>query len=238
MRISTSLRRQSYLLSLVLLLALSIAPLSASAQSVDLGADLFNRYVWRGLDFGESASVQPYLEVSAGNFTVGTWASYAVNAGGANEHDLYVSYSAGPLSFGVTDYYFPSPLGTPATAGSSYSFFDYSDGGAHTLEANLGYEGTGFALAGNINFFNDDDTSVYVEVGVPLTLGETELALAVGVVPMESAWYLTDGFAVTNISLGAGREIKITDAFSLPLSVAYTINPALERSYLVFGISL
>jgi len=231
MSLSTSLRRLSCLTSLVLLLVVSMAPLSATAQSVDLGADIFNRYVWRGLDFGEAASVQPYLEVSAGDFTIGTWASYSTNGGGANEHDLYVSYSSGPVSIGVTDYYFPTP-------NSDFGFFDFGDGEAHVLEANLGYEGTGFALAGNLNFFNDDDTSVYLEVGVPLTLGETELALAVGVVPMESAWYLTDGFAVTNISLGAGREIKITDSFSLPLSVAYTLNPELERSYLVFGISL
>lgn len=228
---TVSSRSLSSLTTLVLLLLLSVAPLTATAQSVDLGADLFNRYVWRGLDFGEAASVQPYLEVSTGNFTVGTWASYSTNGGGANEHDLYVSYSAGPLSFGVTDYYFPTP-------NSDFGFFDFGEGEAHVLEANLGYEGTGFALAGNVNFFNDDDTSVYVEVGVPLTLGETELGLAVGVVPMESAWYLTDGFAVTNISLGAGREIKITDSFSLPVSVAYTINPELERSYLVVGLSL
>ncbi|MEM6647392.1 MAG: hypothetical protein AAF730_14200 [Bacteroidota bacterium] len=231
MSTSTSLRPFSTLSVLALLLVLSMAPISATAQSVDLGADIFNRYVWRGLDFGEAASVQPYLEVSAGNFTIGTWASYSTNGGGANEHDLYVSYSAGPLSFGVTDYYFPTP-------NSDFGFFDFGEGEAHVLEANVGYEGTGFALAGNLNFFNDDDTSVYVEVGVPLTLGETELALAVGVVPMESAWYLTDGFAVTNISLGAGREIKITESFSLPVSVAYTINPELERSYLVFGLSL
>ncbi|GAB5519133.1 MAG: hypothetical protein RhofKO_13840 [Rhodothermales bacterium] len=230
MQASTSLRLSIFSI-LALLLALSVAPQAATAQSVDLGADIFNRYVWRGIDFGESASVQPYLEFSSGDFTVGTWASYAINdGGGANEHDLYVSYSAGPLSIGVTDYYFPAP---------GADFFDFdSDGGAHVFEANLGYENEAFTLSANVNFFNDDDNSIYIEGGVPLTIGETDVSLAIGVVPGESAWYGTDGFDVMQISLGAGKEIKISDAFSLPVSVAYIVSPAQDRSYLVFGLSL
>ena len=43
---------------LVLALVLSVPSVLAQPE-VSLGADLVSRYVWRGLDFGQSAAVQP-----------------------------------------------------------------------------------------------------------------------------------------------------------------------------------
>ena len=51
----------------------------AAAQQVDFGSYFVNRYVWRGIDFGKSASIQPYIEFSSVGFTAGTWASYAIS---------------------------------------------------------------------------------------------------------------------------------------------------------------
>ena len=53
----------------------------ASAE-VGLGADVVSRYIFRGVDFGNSAAVQPYLsvsqEVASGTLEVGAWGSFSI----------------------------------------------------------------------------------------------------------------------------------------------------------------
>ncbi|MEM8600792.1 MAG: hypothetical protein AAGF99_12805 [Bacteroidota bacterium] len=240
---------------LVLLAALVAAP--ASFAQLGLGADLMSRYVWRGYDFGESLSIQPYLDYTAtfegGSVTVGTWASYSVGTdfGGANEHDLYISASVGPVSFGVTDYYFPTAGGglvaEPDADVDDFDFFDYEN--AHLIEPFVSFDGVEsfpislYAAAivygnGDLNSSGDQNISTYLQASYALPLEEVELGFALGVVPMESAFYLTDGFAVVNVTLSASREVAITEDFGIPVMVGYTLNPELERTYLVFGISL
>jgi len=94
----------------------AISPRDLASQSVGIGADFVSRYVWRGLDFGESFSVQPSFSITTGRLELGAWGSYSISAdgAGANENDLYLSYSiqsesGAGISFGVTDYYFPTP---------------------------------------------------------------------------------------------------------------------------------
>lgn len=216
---------------LSLLTLLLFATPFARAQEVSIGADVVSRYVWRGIDFGESVSIQPGLEVSTGAFTVGTWGSYSLAGDGANEHDLYLSAALGPVSVGVTDYYFPS-VDEP-------DFFNLNnDGeGSHVIEPFVSFDGPVSLLAA-ANVYNDPDYSVYLEASVPFSIGSYELGAAIGVVPMESAWYLTTGPAITNIAISGSKAVQITSEFALPVSVSYILNPALERTYLVFGISL
>ncbi len=225
-----------------LMLGLGVAP-TVQAQSFSLGADLFNRYVWRGIDFGESVSVQPNLEFSAGILTIGAWASYSVSAdgSGANENDLYASLALGPVSVGITDYYFPAPGASP--------FFDYGEGGAHVLELNLGAGGTDafpLSVSANMFFYNnldasgDEEYAMYIQFDYPFTVEEVDLGVTAAFVPQESVFYGTSTFSFINLGLSASRAIPITDSFSLPISVAYIVNPTpgASRSFLVFGVSL
>ncbi|MEM6784283.1 MAG: TorF family putative porin [Bacteroidota bacterium] len=229
----------------ILLFAVLVSAPSTFAQ-FGFGADFVSRYVFRGIDFGESFSVQPYLEYSVpfenGSFTVGTWASYSISAdgSGANEHDLYVSASVGPISFGVTDYYFP-------TGGVDVDFFLIEDN--HVIEPFIGFDGVeGFPVSlyvypivvGDFDLNDDGDQnfSTYIEASVPFSVEGVDLAVTLGVVPMESGFYLTDDFSVINVSLTAAKEIPITEQFALPVFVGYTLNPEIERTYLVFGVSL
>lgn len=238
------MRTLRFLSLLLLVMALGLTAAPATAQ-VSLGADVVSRYVWRGLDFGESLSIQPALEYSAGPLTVGTWASYSVAAdgAGANEHDLYLSVSQGPFSVGITDYYFPGGMlvangGTLGVAAADAPFFD-SD--SHILEPFVSFGGTEsfpISLYAAMNVYNDDDNSAYLEASYGFVVEDVELALTVGGVPAESAAYGVDGAALTNVGLSAGKSISITDDFSLPVGVSYIINPYLERTYLVFGLSL
>ena len=50
-----------YILSCLSALLLSSIVVPSSLAQISLGADFVSRYVWRGLDFGESFSVQPAL---------------------------------------------------------------------------------------------------------------------------------------------------------------------------------
>ena len=223
-------------------LVLFAAPVLSQAQSVSLGADLVNRYVWRGFDFGESFSVQPTLEFSTGGFAIGSWASYSVSAdgAGANEHDLYASYGVSlgeslGLSLGVTDYYFPSP------DGADWSSWDGDGEGAHWIELMVGIESSGsfpLSLSAAYMVHNDPDGSLYVEAGLPFEVGDVGMGLALGMAANQSGFYAVESASLINMTLSASKDIVITESFSLPVSAAYILNPTHDRSFLVFGISL
>ncbi|MEX0821720.1 MAG: hypothetical protein WD021_06210 [Rhodothermales bacterium] len=207
-----------------------------AAQDVSLGADVVSRYVWRGTDFGESASIQPSLSFNSGGFEVGTWASYAVSpvSAGLNEHDIWVGYTAGPVSVGVTDYYFPAPGGS--------GFFDFDNGeGAHTLEPYVAFGGTEtfpVSLFAGYLAYNDPDNSLYLNASVPFAVSGVDMSFGVGASAGESGWYGTDGFAIIDVALTGSKSIPITDSFELPVFVQYVLNPDAERTFLVFGVSL
>ena len=73
------------------------------------GADLVSRYVFRGLDYGDSPAIQPAFTFSKKGFSLGAWGSYAFIATPTGiEADLFTSYEFDfGLSAGITDYYFP-----------------------------------------------------------------------------------------------------------------------------------
>lgn len=230
--------RRGWVAAFFLTFSLFLPQINA-AQSFSAGADVVSRYIWRGIDFGETMSVQPGLAFEFEGLTVGAWASYSIaqDGSGANENDLYLSYSLGPVSIGVTDYYFPSP------GGLSFFDFDGDGNGAHTVELNVGFGGTKnfpLIIAANMNLHNDPDNSIYVELGLPFMVEKTAVTASLGIVGAESDFYGVGQTGITVIGLSASREIKITDHFSLPVFVSYILNPTPdnERSFLVFGFSL
>jgi len=102
---------------------------SQSCGSVQFGADLMSRYIWRGQNLGgESPNIQPSLKYiwnsndSAHNFTLGSWAAYNYNTSN-QEVDLYAMYTfKSTFCFGLTDYYFP---GNSAYTPSQNKYFNY-----------------------------------------------------------------------------------------------------------------
>lgn len=210
-----------------------------SAQSASIGADIVSRYVWRGLDFGESMSVQPGLTISLGGLEFGAWGSYAISASGsgANENDLWATYtyetaSGASFAVGFTDYYFPSPRADK-----------FRDKDAHTQEVSVAVSGSeAFPVSLYAGMVLDDDKPIYFEASVPFTAGDVELGLHAGAVSGESEFYATEGFALVNLGLTASKELAITDSFAPPVSVSYIVNPSDSesgnRAFLVFALSL
>ena len=210
---------------------------SAAGQSASFGADIVSRYVWRGIDFGESVSVQPSLTLGAGGLEAGAWASYSISASGAgaNENDLWVTYtvaasSGASFSAGLTDYYFPAP--------DSDLGFRHTD--AHTLEWSLAFSGPeSFPVSLFAGLVADDDKPMYLEAGLPLALvDDVELGVHAGMVTTASSFYGTEGAALINLGITAAKALEITDSFALPTSVSYIYNPDQDRAFLVFGLSL
>ena len=103
------MKRGMALTALALALVLTLATTKSYAQ-LDFGSDVVSRYIWRGWDFGNAVSVQPWMAYASGGFEIGAWSSWAIDAPGANENDLYVSYSTETFGITITYYYFPGSM--------------------------------------------------------------------------------------------------------------------------------
>jgi len=221
---------KKYMLLLITIFTLSNINAQETKASFDIGVDFASRYVWRGMEFSDSPVIQPYAEFNSGNFTLGIWASY--ETGGqvvGQEFDFYASYSIGAVSIGFTDYAFPID-------GMSDGYFQMKN---HIGEATISFDGVEkfpLTLMVGLNVYNDDENSVYTEIGYPFTIGETELSAFVGA---GNEIYSLDGdYVLTNFGLSASKDIKITDSFSLGVSASAIFNPDTEDAYLVFILSL
>lgn len=229
--------RKSFKMTAVCMAAWMMPAMSFAQDNVEatVGADLVSGYIWRGQDLG-GVSIQPGASVSYKGFSLGAWGSVGLESTDTKEFDLTLGYSSGGFSISVTDYWFN-------TDGAKYG--DYSN--AHTFEAQIGYDFgpvalnwyTNFAGADGVNDKGDRAYSSYICADVPFKLGGLDWSFGVGAVPFKTTFYngYTSGFAVCDLSLGATKEIKVTDSFSVPAFAKVTVNPRTEGAYFVFGMS-
>lgn len=192
---------------------------------LSVGADFVSRYVWRGLDFGNGPAVQPTIELGLGNFFLGAWGSYTLNTSPYLEADLYAGYSFDfGLSLLFTDYYFPAAEFGGVT---DSSYFDLD---AHSFEIGASQEIGDFYISAY--YFLNLNNDLYFEAGY--SFKHFDVFLGAG-----NESYTSDGgFMVTNFGISTSKEIKISDAFSLPVSGAFIVNPDLQQVNIVFGFSL
>ncbi|MCA9732042.1 MAG: hypothetical protein H6696_01600 [Deferribacteres bacterium] len=202
---------------------LSFAFATEATAQVSIGADVVSRYVWRGVDYGNKAAIQPALAFTKGGFEVGAWGNFSIADGSANENDLYVSYATGPIQFIVTDYFFPGYSGKDA-------FFEFEeDFTGHIIEAGAAFETGALSVSAFYNFYGaDTENSTYFELGytLPYSADDVELGLTAGA---GNGFYTYDtDFNVVVLGITASKN---------NLSASYIINPNLETSFLVFGYS-
>lgn len=225
----------------------------AQETSLNTGADIMSRYVWRGLQpGGSSPSIQPSLEFTAGNLTVGTWGAFSVsNNLTIQETDLYLSYSIKEMfSVTLTDYFLPDE----SLARNNYFEWE-EDNTGHLLEVSASFLGTDsipftFLVAVNVwgadarHVNNKKQYSTYFELGYHGNCKDVEYNIFIGGTPTnpdsetgETGYYGTEA-GITNIGITAIKNITITDKFTLPVSTSFIINPQSENVYLVFGFTL
>ncbi|MBN2487098.1 MAG: hypothetical protein JXB34_14080 [Bacteroidales bacterium] len=196
-----------------------------SSSPFSIGADVVSNYVWRGTKYG-GPSIQPGVELSLGNFSVGAWGSFSLNGDDILENDFYLAYSIGDFGLTLSDYYYQGPL------------FDFSDStGSHALEVGASYSIKGLSLtagyvineAGGAGSAGGD---FYVELGY----GFKNFSVFAGA---GNGWYTgsKDEFGLVNVGISTEKEIKVTDSFSVPVSGSVIVNPQAEVAFLVVGFS-
>ena len=206
-----------------------------------IAADFVNQYIWRGLDCG-NVSIQPTLGIGYKGLSLSAWGNVGVSKDDVKEFDLTLGYTTGGFNIGITDYWFSVGGDDPDNRYFKYNAHSTN----HVFEANIGYDFGVLNLQWYTNFagndgYNKNDKraySSYAQVDVPFKLVTVDWTATAGVVPYYSTYYGTTGFAVTNLSLRADKDIKITDSFSIPVFGQIVANPCTEKAYLVFGFTL
>lgn len=219
----------------------AFAPAASAQDEVEttIAADVVNQYYWRGQSLGE-VSLQPTLCIGYKGLSLTAWGSVGVSKpDDTKEFDLTLAYETGGFHIGVTDYWLNSP---------NEKYFAYkAHETSHVFEANVGYDFGPVALnwytnfAGNDGLNKDGDRaySSYVEATAPFKLGGCDWAASIGAVPFATSFYGdANVFAVTNVSLKATKDLKITDSFSVPVFAQVAANPSTEKAYLVVGFTL
>ncbi len=224
-------------------LGLAVGATSYAQDEIEttISGDIVSSYIWRGQDLG-NVSLQPTLGVGYKGLSLTAWGSVGLtDASDTKEFDLTLAYTIGGLNIGVTDYWLNEGLDPK----NRYFKYDAHESN-HVFEANIGYD-FGFAsLQWFTNFAGNDGVnkdgkraySSYAEVAVPFKLVTVDWTAAAGVVPYATDYYGTTGFAVTNLTLRADKEIKVTDSFSIPVFGQVTANPCSQKAYLVLGLTL
>ncbi len=219
---------------------LFIAPHAKAQDKVEtsLGADIVSGYIWRGQDLG-NVSIQPSASISYKGFSLTGWGSVGLDREDTKEFDLTLSYSFNNFSVSITDYWFDNGAG----------YFHYgARNTAHVFEAQVGYDFGFLAANWYTNFAGNDGVnkdgkraySSYINLTAPFRLGGLDWTAGIGATPWETSFYNgnANGFEVTDITIGASKELDITSRFSLPLFAKFIWNPATEGAYFVFGTSL
>lgn len=223
-------------------MVIGLMTLAATAKAQDkveanVSADVVSKYVWRGQPLGDAA-IQPSLGVSYKGLSLSAWGSYGFVNSGEEELDLTLSYANGGFNIGVTDYF----------CSGDGKYFQYeAHKTLHTFEANVGYDFGPLSIQWFTNFAGSDGLtksgkraySSYFEFNAPFSLGGLDWDATVGAVPYATTFYAdANGFAVTNVSLKASKDIKITDTFSVPVFAAINANPSTQKAYFTLGITL
>ncbi len=222
-----------------------------SKTQLNFSSDFMSRYVWRGLQLGGAyPSIQPKMELSKANFSLGAWGAFSTNALQNQEIDIYASYTFAKemFTFTITDYFFPSDT-------AAYNYFVYDkDATAHLFEASLKFNGTDkipFTLLLATNFYGADTKklngnntlSTYVELGYECKIKEVKLNSFIGSAvnaPGDNitGFYGNTKTGIINLGVTAYKDIQITDKFALPLSSSLILNPYAKSIFFVFGFTL
>ena len=228
-----------WVLSLVMAIALPVTSMAQDKVEASVGADLVSGYIWRGQDLG-GASVQPSISVAYKGLSLTAWGSVGFDSDDDKEVDLTLAYELGNFSVSITDYWY-------WCKGEDNDFFCYgAHSTAHEFEAQIGYDfgifsfnwATIFAGHDKVNSKGKRVYSSYINIIAPFSLIGLDWEAEVGATPWGTGYYDgTDKFSVCDLSLGASKDIKITDSYSTSLFAKATFNPTTEKFYATIGIS-
>lgn len=210
---------------------------SAKAQEIDVEAELVSNYVWRGMKCGD-ASFQPSLSVGYKGFEFTAWGSTDFT-GSAFELDLSVGYSVGAFSLVVTDYYATSDI-------DSSPYFKYHIYDGHVFEGTVAWtlsEKVPLTLSWNTYFAGADADeegkmyySSYIEAAYPFKLWGTDIETELGITPWKGAY--AEELNAVNIGIKVSKVIELSSKFSISPYTKLSFNPAADKAFIVFGLTI
>lgn len=211
-------------------------------SEIVFGADIVNRYIWRGLDLGSAPAIQPYFFWNKAGFSIGTWGSYSFN-GNFAEADIMASYNYKFITVGLTDFFFPVE-----GFNVNNQYFNYKSGETtHALEASVKFTGPENLpfnfLIGTVFYGADLDAnldnvySTYLELMYPFSANKLDFEVFMGAVLNDEPNLYADGAGVINMGFKASKPIKISDEYSMGAFFSLVVNPKYENIHLVFGLN-
>lgn len=192
------------------------------------GVDVASAYVFRGATVSDEVSVQPLLEGSFGNLTLGTWGNLNTDTEQFDEIDYYVSYALPlgdcpvGLSVGYTEYTYPTGTTTNdegvITGGAEAdrevnvaASFEQALSDALTLSSglsvNIGLEGP----------FLDEGLYVAGELGLEQSVSD-DMSVSLGAVLGAELGDNVDENGLSHVTLSAGVSYMM-----LAATVSYVI---------------
>jgi len=216
---------------------------SISKVSFSINADLVSRFIWRGQAINLNPNIQPYASVTYKNLSLGAWGSYAFSQPYA-EVDLCLSYSAGPVTLSVVDYF-----NEDETNMSSSDYFKFSDSDttntSHAVEGQFiftGPESFPFSLSLATFFYGNDKNadnnncfSTYLELGYSHNLGDISLSYFMGGTVAEG--FYAEKAAIVNVGFKASRELEFSEKVSVPVAASLILNPEAQDIFFVFSLT-
>ncbi len=216
------------LMAMVCVLALcETAALAQDEIAIDVTADYFGKYLWRGQNLVDDNVFQPGVSVGWGNMTVGIWGSMELTDFSDHRHE-----------FTEFDYSFDYSADVPGMEGVGYSvgliYYDFPNTDLFdTTEAYLGF-GFDLPLSPSVTWYLDLDEAEgsYVSLGVGHSVEKiVELGPDVPVA-METGASLGWGSGSYNKYYWGTDQSKLNDlvlSASFPFEVSgWTITPSLN----------
>lgn len=231
---------------IILILLLGMTTVVSAQSNFHLGVDLQTKYVWRGMEMmteNSSPVLFPSVNYSKDGLYIYAMGGYSLN-GLYAEVDMGVSYTWKWLTIGVNDYYYPSVT----SASDNYFNWDKSNTG-HWLEGTITMTPERIPAYLTIsNFFYGADKmpngeqaySTYVELGGYYDfLDNNRLSLAIGAACNKSCYNgYEKGFGICNVELKYTYNAIINNSWSIPLNVAFIVNPIYKKPFVNFSTSL
>lgn len=202
--------------------------------------DFISSHVWRGGKSGHAPAIEPLLEISSGNLTLGTWAATTFDKQ-YKELDIYAIYNIHNFSVGVFDYF------CPPQSSKNIRFIDVQKSNTHHLYSiDFTFNGTKKLplrfTASTMLYGMDYDTqtgtyyfSTYLESKYTKNWKNNSITAACGFTTHEGIYYNKPAFVNTELMYKKTFGLK---HFDLPFFGKVIYNPATQKSFIIGGISI
>jgi hypothetical protein len=191
----------------------------------EIATDIVSQSIWRGV-YQAGASIQPSWTVGYKNVELYAWGTSDFWSAG-REIDFTLTYAFRGFTVGITDYW----------CGDSIDKYRHN----HQFEGNLKYEFESIPLSLEWNTVFAGETrsyvfSSYAEINYGLKLAAVDFNFSLGLTPWKNQMLETTGFAVSNLSVTAGKQFSILSLCNMTSACILLYNPYADRLYFITKI--